>query len=421
MSIARILTFFCIIVTVILGTASVQSSERGNAEDLPKEQTQTYDEEQDTEESKEQSSGNTVGFSIDEILRLPSLEEQTEALSDAVAQCTENHAFDIFEATKSIRDSEQRKAFLNIVFPQLSRFDLRRTLVKFDSLAPVDQFETVEAIYANVLAPDSLEAVRASNKFSFELQERALLALLSTSQDVELKQIIEFAKIAPVFVGPLINELDGYTEQLDILAELVHHWAQIDLQTTLELIKALHADTADDRVLSRSLSVLASTHPTEALVFSHNYFRDFGSVLEARIFSAIAENDLHVARELFPKVRRIFPSARLFYLDSTMVSLGPEYAIEFGRSLSAEESERFFWFVTHKFCDPYPQVFSSSIRDTNADEAISKIALCVILTARQDPKLTSSEFEKLYEYLVATDLQEIDKYPKSSFIKGHTD
>lgn len=415
--ISPLLVCLSIFTSEIPGMAQATASEQLNVEDHSNEQIREAGSQLNSEHRAIQETANDPPTSIEEILKLPSLAKKEEAFAHVVAQLAEDDAFELLEKIKSISDSEQRLAFLRVILPRLTQLNLEQTLASFLDFSSADQFSTVESIYANVSIDDEIDAVRASNDFPTNLQEKALLALLS-ARDFTFSRVLEFAKVAPSLVVHVVSGLEGYTEQYEILGELIQHWVRIDLQQTIDLIKDLHATTLDDGFLRKSMTSAAAIYPAESLQFTHDYFRDFGSVLEANVYEAIVERDARVAKQLLPNVRRIYIGARFGYLGETLLKLGPEYAIEFGRSLPLNDSERFFRYLDNEICKVEPQVFIDALDDIQAVESVSKIAKCVLLEASLDDKLTFDQFEILYGKLLGKDLRSIDEYKKSNFIRG---
>lgn len=368
-------------------------------------------------QTENQDSINPKLISIDLILTLTSLSEQVSALSTAVKQLPEESVFELLDQIVTISQLDRRRAFLGTIFPRVTELNLRRTLETFRELPQKDRLHVVESIYMNISVDDEIDAVRASNDFPSNLQEKALLALLS-ARDLTFSRVLEFAKVAPLLVAPLVSELEGYTEQYDILGELIQHWARIDLQLTFDLIKNLHGTTLDDEFLIESMTSTAAIYPAESLQFTHGYFRDYGLVLESWVFDTIVEGAPDIAKELLPNLRRVYENTRLVYIEQTLLKLGPEYALEFGKTLPLDDSEWFFRLLDNEICKVEPQVFIDALDDIQAVESASKIAKCLLLEARLDDKLTPDQFESLYGKLLGQDLQSIDAYEKSNFIKG---
>ena len=233
-----------------------------------------------------------------------------------------------------------------------------------------------------------------------------------------LQRVLELAKISPALFTPVIIGLDGYTERYAILKELIQHWVRIDLRTTWVLVKKLHAETLDDQLLTACLTATSEIYPLESLEFTHDFLRDFGSAVEASVYSAIVDSDLDVAKELLSQVRSSYDHPRPFTLNGALEKLGPEYVIEFGLSLSPDESKRFFRGFSNFICIVEPQVFIDVLDNIQAPEAVSKIARCILLEASLDEKLTVDQFEILYGKLLDQDLRSIDEYEKTYFIRG---
>ena len=406
-----------IVTCVVLGIVQAQSSDLLKEEDQSKEPVRHSGIHLNSDYTTNQETAIDSVTSIEEVLSLPSLTQQERALAHLVVQLSEDDAIELVEKIKSISDPAQRLAFLRGILPRLTQLNLEQTLASFSDLSPADQFSTVDSIYANVPIDDEIDAVQASNAFPSELREKALLALMS-KEHMTLQRALELAKISPALFTPVIIGLDGYTERYDILEELVQHWARNDVRTTWSLIKDLHAETLDDQLLTACLASTAEIYPLESLEFTHDFFRDYGLVLEYRVFDAIVESDPDIAKELLSKVRKIYGPTRLVYINETLLKLGLEYALEFGQSLPLEDSEWFFNVLDDDICELDPQVFIDALDRIKAVEAVSEISRCMLFEARHDGKLSTSQFEKLHARLIGEDLQRIDEYKRSDFIEG---
>lgn len=375
------------------------------------------------QQTESEDSINRTITSIDEILTLSSLNEQVGALSTMVTLLSEEPVFELSDQIETIVSDDRRRALLGAIFPRVTELNLRRTVERFIELPQEDQFHVVESIYENVSIEDVTDAVRASNAFSLELQEKALLTLLSTTADTSIEQLVQLAKIASTLVTPVIVGLDGFVERDGALSELIEHWSEVDVLMSIELIKKIHSATFDDILLRKSIRVLAREHPAEALRFSQQYFGRFGHTLESIVFITFAEHNPEPAVDMIPTLRPKYFDFLTYEgelsIDKPLFKLGPEYAVEFGRSLSSDDAEQFFWALVDNFCDADVQEYIALEERFPAVESVSYLSHCLLMKSHGKRNLTSEQFDLLHEGLKdEDDLEEIDNYPKADFIRN---
>ena len=383
------------------------------------------------EQTESQGSTNRTITSIDQILTQSSLDEQVSALSTTVTLLSEELAFELLDQIETIGSADRRRALLGAIFPKVTELNVRRSLERFSELPQEDQFHVVESIYENVLIEDITDAVRASNAFSLELQEQALIALLSTTGDTSIEQLVQLAKIASTLVIPVIAGLDGFGEQDEALGELIEHWSKIDALMTIELIKKIHSATHDDILLEKSVKVFAHEHPAEALRLSQEYFGRFGYVLESNVFITVTEHNPEKAVDLIPLLRPKYYDfvtyAGELSIHKPLFKLGLEHAFDFGRSLSSDDAEHFFSALAGSYCDDDLQEYI----DLEVEEYIdlkerfptpmsrSNLSYCLLMANHGKGNLTSEQFELLYGAIrLDYHRKKIGSYPRADFIRN---
>ena len=294
-------------------------------------------------------------------------------------------------------------------------------------LSPTDQIEVDRVYHDNHLTEAEISMVTASNALQVEQQEKVLLAILNESPDMSIWKLVEFAKLSPMLVIPVLSEVEEIDRQCMVVQELIGHWVEIDLRRALDLIKELHLATLDDLLLRESVAVLARAHPEHALGLAHEYLGRFGYVLESVALQGAVDQDPLLAVELIPKLRREFYpfttyNERLTIFEP-LFELHPTYAVEFGNSLSGSNAESYFWLLTDMFCDfvreeyAEPQQFIDLKERIPVKGARASTSYCLLKQSLDDNRnLTEVQFEALREELDSDDLEEIDAIPRSQFI-----
>lgn len=262
-----------------------------------------------------------------------------------------------------------------------------------------------------------ISAVRASNELSLEEQEKALLAILTKSQDLTKEKLVQYAKIAELLVIPVIAEIEEYEEQIEILDELIGHWIEVDLAVAKNLIKDLHVATLGEGLLGQSLITLAHQYPTEALRFSQEYHRDFGYVLESAVFHTIVEHNPQEALELLPNIRSTITHDWTSWLARDTYTTSEYHSVEFGASRPEKAAQYFYDLLVARICAEDPQFLIDLHEQISDAKIISSSARCLLLHRGQPRKVSKSQFDLLYERLIGRDLVAVDEYPKKSFIK----
>lgn len=374
-----------------------------------------------TSSSNDSSSNASSSISIDRILGLASPTVQEAALVKVVGELLENEAFEFVSECESIPDSEQREMFLKTIFSHLTKLNIRRTLHRFEVLRPSDQIAVVESIYENVETQDENYAIQSLPEFAWEIQGIALAAFLSESRRSTEQELIAIAEIVPAMVVPLLAEIKNRDRLREISEKLIRHWAIKEHPIAITLIRELHEATSIEWLLVHTTVALSHTHPAEALRLTHDYHRVFGHKFEVEVFHHLVQNDPVAAIELLPTLRPNYlpiVSFSFYDLQISLLTLGPERVIEFGKRLSEHESKRYFENLRLDFCRSPPQFLIEVIDLIPFADAASAAAKCLLYESRRTDKLTEEEFDVLYAWLLPEDREGIDRHPKSSFILG---
>ena len=374
--------------------------------------------------SKSDNSLITSSFiSIDRILRLRSPTLQQAVLTQAVGELLENEAFEFVSECESISDSEQREMFLQTVFSHLTKLNIQRTLRRFEALRLSNQIAIVGSIYEKVETQDENHAIQSLPEFAWEIQEIALAAFLSEPRTKSEAELIAIAEIVPAMVVPLLAEIKNRDRLREISEKLIRHWAIKEHPIVITLIRELHEATSIEWLLVHTTVALSHTHPAEALRLTHDYHRVFGHKFEVEVFHHIVQNDPEAATELLPTFRPNYlpiVSFSFYDLQISLLTLGPEHVIEFGKRLSEHESKRYFENLRLDFCRSPPQFLIEVIDLIPFADAASAAAKCLLYESRRTDKLTEEEFDVLYAWLLPEDREGIDRHPKSSFILGQS-
>lgn len=364
------------------------------------------------------SSSASLSISIDRILRLTSPAIQEVALSQAVGELLENEAFEFVSECESISDSEQREMFLKTVFAHLTKLNIRRTLHRYETLRPSDQIAVVESIYENVETQDENYAIQSLPEFAWEIQEIALAAFLSEPRRNTEAELVAIAEIVPAMVVPLLVEIKNRDKLLDTSEKLIRIWAIKEHLVAFTLIKELHEAMPIEWLLTHTTVALSHTHPAQALHLTHDYHRDFGHQFEVEVFGHLVRNDPEAAIELLPTLRPNYvPIVSLYDLQTSLLTLGPEHVVEFGKRLSDDQSKRYFKNLRLDFCRSPPHFLVEVIDLIPFADAASAAAKCLLYQSRRNDKLTEEEFDVLYAHLLPEDRERIDRLPKTSFIR----
>lgn len=372
-----------------------------------------------TSSNSDSSSNTDTSISIDQILRIASPTVQEVALAQVVGALLENEAFEFVSECESISDSDQREMFLQIVFSHLTKLDIRRTLHRFEALRPSDQIAVVESIYENVETQDENYAIQSLPEFVREIQEIALAAFLSEPRRSTEAELVAIAEIVPAMVVPLLAEIKNRDKLLDISEKLIRVWAIKEHLVAITLIKELHEAMPIEWLLIHTTVALSHTHPAQALRLTHDYHREFGHKFEVRIFAHLVRNDPVAAIELLPTLRPTYlPIVSLYDLQASLLTLGPEHVVEFGKRLSDRDSRRYFENLRLDFCRSPPQFLIEVIDLIPFADAASAAAKCLLYRSRRNDKLTEEEFDVLYAWLLPEDRERIDRLPRTSFIRN---
>ena len=372
-----------------------------------------------TSSNSDSSSNTDTSISIDQILRIASPTVQEVALAQVVGALLENEAFEFVSECESISDSDQREMFLQIVFSHLTKLDIRRTLHRFEALRPSDQIAVVESIYENVETQDENYAIQSLPEFVREIQEIALAAFLSEPRRSTEAELVAIAEIVPAMVVPLLAEIKNRDKLLDISEKLIRVWAIKEHPVAITLIKELHEAMPIEWLLIHTTVALSHTHPAQALRLTHDYHREFGHKFEVRIFAHLVRNDPAAAIELLPTLRpNYLPIVSLYDLQASLLSLGPEHVVEFGKRLSDRDSRRYFENLRLDFCRSPPQFLIEVIDLIPFADAASAAAKCLLYRSRRNDELTEDEFDVLYARLLPEDRERIDRLPRTSFIRN---